>query len=285
MADIGSTDVPVRVFREHGRENTVLLQLDTVRLADMENSDPETVFGMRGKRPQLEAHIREVLPDTPAERAGILAGDKIIAAGGRDINSWEQFSEYIKTRAELETPLSIERDGKQITIRITPATAEDENGIPGGFVGLRVTPPSAAQLESYFVVSRSGLIPALQKATVQTGQMVRLIWRSFYELLIGSLSVKSLSGPVSIVKYTSDSAAAGLINFLSILGFISLSLFIFNLLPLPMLDGGQLVLCVIEFVRGKALSKKFQSYYFRIGLAFFISLFVLVTFNDITRLL
>ena len=285
MADIGSTDVPIRVFREHGRENTALLQLDTVRLADMENSDPETVFGMRGKRPQLEAHIREVLPDTPAERAGIRAGDKIIAAGGRDINSWEQFSGYIKTRAELETALSIERGGQQITIRITPTTAEDENGMPGGFVGLRVTPPSTAQLESYFVVSRSGLIPALQKASVQTGQMVRLIWRSFYELLIGSLSVKSLSGPVSIVKYTSDSAAAGLINFLSILAFISLSLFIFNLLPLPMLDGGQLVLCAIELVRGKALSQKFQFYYFRVGLAFFVSLFVFVTFNDITRFL
>ena len=285
ISALGDAEIAVHVVSETGTEQTVYLNLAGIQLGDLEREGLAKILGMQPLQPQLEARIGQVLPDGPGARAGLLPGDKIVALDGQRIASWQEFIAYLADYEPRVIQFTLERQGRQLTLPIRPDQRHEEFRGTYGFLGIQVAPPSPEEMAQYLTTSRTNFAGAWSQAGLQTRQLCVLIIRSFYELIAGHLALTTLAGPISIVKYTGDSLALGAVNFLFILAFISLSLFIFNLLPLPMLDGGQLLMCSIELVRRKPPSEKFQLYYLRFGLIFFIALFVFVTINDIARLL
>ena len=285
IASLGDPDTTLDVRPTTGTERTTYLNLAGIQIGDLEKQGLESTFGMHPLRPQVKAQIGKVQPGGPGAQAGLLPGDKILALDGQRIASWQELIDYLADYEPRTIQFTLERQGQQLSIPVTPEQRREEFRGTYGFLGIQVAPPSEEEVEEYLAVSRASFGAAWSQAALQTAQLCVLVIRSFYELIVGHLSFTSLAGPISIVKYAGDSLAVGAVSFLFLLAFISLSLFIFNLLPLPMLDGGQLFMCLLEWIRRKPLSEKFQIYYLRFGLIFFIALFVFVTFNDIARLL
>jgi regulator of sigma E protease len=227
--------------------------------------------------------IVSVLSQSAAERAGLQAGDQIIAVNGKRVLGARAFIETI--RANVNKPLSFEivRADQGLNLKVVPESYLDEadkNGpVRVGRIGARVN----EKLEMV-QVRHLGLDGAV-RAVVKTWDMSLFSLRMMGKMLIGEVSWRNLSGPVSIADYAGQSARIGWQSYLSFLALISISLGVLNLLPIPILDGGHLVYYGLEAVRGRALSERSMELTQKAGLALIASMMVVALFNDLTRLI
>ncbi len=259
-----------------------------VRGRASELSEPDALFVELGiaLRPAAPAIAGQITAGGAAERAGILPGDTIQAIDGTPVEDFIGLAEQVRAMPGETAVFTIERDGRAIELEVAIERVEDA-GSSVGRIGVGPVSewpePIRTKLEGLQTVQRFGPIAALQEGVRRTWDTVTLTLRLIGGMVTGEVSLRSVSGPITIADYAGDYARAGLSPFLSFLGLVSISLGIFNLLPIPLLDGGQIVMQAAEWVRGGPLPEKILLLGQQLGILFFILIFSFVFYNDLTR--
>lgn len=250
-------------------------------LRDATDPDPVNGLGVGLRFPAIPPVVGDVLPDSPSARAGFNVGDKLMRVDETTIADWKTWVEYVRERPGASLAVVLERAGQPITLTLIPDTVT-ENGKSQGRVGMGPQayeiPDSALRIYNY---SFAGAFVAGVRKTWETTGFVLL---SIKKLILGEISTKNLSGPITIAKVAGSSAESGLMSFIGFVALLSVFLAVFNLLPIPVLDGGHLFYYFIEVIKGKPVSDKVQMLGYQVGLFLVISLSVLAIYNDIMRL-
>lgn len=247
--------------------------------------DKDSIFQSLGFIPKQALPLLEVgnlSENSAAAKAGLQQGDKFIAAAGVSLKHWNDLVGIIQNNPGKAVPMLIERNGATLELDVTPESRVTSDGFHQGFLG--VAPKVQPLDDSMFFDQRYGPVDAVWQGVVRTWQLVRLSFSMVEKLIFGDVSVKHLSGPISIAQGAGDSAGLGLIAFLSFLALISVNLGVVNLLPLPILDGGHLMYLVVELLTGRPVSEKAQETGFKIGAFVLLMLMGIALLNDISRL-
>ncbi|MGH8697570.1 MAG: RIP metalloprotease RseP, partial [Burkholderiales bacterium] len=259
--------------------------LDLSRFATDElEGDLLAKLGLRLLRPDLPAVIGKVVPGSVAERAGLAEGDRVVAIDGARVASWEALVAKVRASPGRALVLEVERDGRRRGIELTPEAATQQGAETIGRIGAapHVDPDA---LKDYYLEIRYGPVAAAGKAVARTWEMSVFSLRMLGKMIVGEISWRNLSGPVTIADYAGQSASLGLAPYLSFLALISISLGVLNLLPIPLLDGGHLMYYTIELLKGSPVSERVMELGQRAGLAVLLFLMAFAFYNDIHRLL
>ena len=240
-----------------------------------------TSLGIKPYQPNVQSVIAKVQPEGPAQLGGLQMGDELLTINGVDIPSWQYFSSEIKKYAEQLVNITVLRNDNVISFVVKPE-AITRNNETVGYIGIA---PKVDEWPAEFRRTLSyGPIDSLVEGSAKTWDLIVLSIDMVGKLITGDVSVKNLSGPISIAQGAGDSASYGVIAFLGFLGLISINLGIINLLPLPVLDGGHLFYYFIELVTGKPVPEKIQGIGFKFGTLALIGLMGIALFNDLSRL-
>jgi regulator of sigma E protease len=260
-----------------GNGSTVKLEIDdagthrTIVVPYKNASDPSQILGFA----PVHSVIDQVAPGTPADRAGLREGDSILAVNGKKIDYWQQFNQAIQSSNGQPMTLDIERKGTTIRLEVTPkkgAANADDNVYQIGVLRRDET--------AYKHVSFGESVRFAGGETVDTiGQTVDVVGKLFS----GRVSIKQLQGPVGISHMASQAVRRGPLDVISLMVLISINLGILNLLPIPILDGGNILLLAIEGIMRRDLSLSFKERFVQIGLVFLLVIFAIVMYNDILR--
>lgn len=267
------------------RADSNVVQDTSVQLKDwlVGEDEPDLLAGLGVEmwRPRGEPLIEQVIAGSPAERAGLLAGDRIVSADGVMLNDWQTWLDYVRARPQQKIELLVLRDGNERAVAVTPDRKLDENDKPYGQVGLAGSvkwPDSMLREVSYSPLA--AVAPALQR----TWTMSVVSLDSIRKMLLGLISPKNLSGPITIAKVATASAQSGWEPYLAFLAFFSVSLGVLNLLPIPVLDGGHILFSLPELFTGKPLPEKIQAVGYQVGLFVIVGVMMLALYNDLLRL-
>ena len=231
--------------------------------------------------PVREPRIDEVMPGSAAEEAGLQKGDLVLSIDGSAIRNFTDLQQKVVTRAGEELSVVVDRAGQQMTFAVVPKLREEPDGFGGklriGLLGVKHNPEGGVHYE------RMGPVAAIEAGAARTWFIVESTFRYLGKVVTGRESADQLGGPIAMAKAAGDAASLGLFQFVSVIAFLSVSIGLINLFPIPMLDGGHLVYYAIEAVRGKPLGENAQEWGFRIGFSLVIMLMVVGTWNDLVR--
>jgi len=234
-------------------------------------------FAFVGK-PYAPAVVGDVLPESPAAEAGLLPGDRILAVDGEPVTSFEDLQRIVRESPGVPLVFTVERDGQVLELTVVPELGEVET--PLGRVRIGLIGVTSRGLE----YRRFGPATALMEAVVETGRMMAATLQAIGQMIAGTRGTEELGGPLRIAQMSGEVARQGVLPAVWFAAVLSLNLGLINLFPIPMLDGGHLLLYVIEAVRGRPLSERAQEIAFRIGLAVVFTLMVFAFFNDLRQL-
>ncbi len=261
------------------RAYTLELQ-DWLRGADQ--PDPIEALGLSTWQPQVLPRIGQVSADGAAAAAGLQQDDLITEIDGQPVDDWVgQVVPRIQASPGEPLVLGIERDGRRMSLTVVPDSREQGERMVG-FIGAGV---AAFEWPEHMIrtIEYNPLV-AISVAARQTWNMTALTLESLKKMITGLVSAKNLSGPITIAKVAGASAKSGPESFLSFIAYLSISLGVLNLLPIPVLDGGHLVYYTAEWIRGKPLSERIQAWGLQIGLTLIVGVMVFAIYNDISRL-
>jgi regulator of sigma E protease len=248
-----------------------------------EATDPNPVagLGITLAFPKIPPVVGEVIAASPAEKAGLKTGDKILRVDDLAIDDWQAWVEYVRKYPGKALQVSVQRDAQPLQITLIPELVE-EHGQHIGRVGVGVKAYTFPEdmIRSYDYSIAGAFVAGVNK-TWETSGFVLL---SVKKLILGEISTKNLSGPITIAKVAGSSAEGGLRSFIGFVALLSVFLAVFNLLPIPVLDGGHLFYYLIEVIKRKPVSDRVQMLGYQVGLFLVISLSVLALYNDIMRL-
>ena len=247
-------------------------------------TEPAELFrglGFQFWTPPVPPVLGPVTPDGPAARAGLAAGDRIVAIDSVAVNDFRQIVDYISARPGERVNIEYRRGGATRSVQVTVASEEGA----GRRIGrIRVQQPAGVSYPPDMLLhTELGVFGALTRAGGEAWNMTMLQARLFWRMVLGRVSLKNLSGPLSIAEFAGDSAEAGVASFMSFLVLISLSLGFLNLLPIPILDGGQILFQLVEWLKGSPLSDRAQALGQQVGIALLIVLMGVALYNDIAR--
>jgi regulator of sigma E protease len=252
------------VVNEKGHLSTVTLDLRSFPADDVESDALERV-GLRLYRPPLDPVLGQVVSGGAAERAGLAPGDRILLADGKPVRTWEELVSAVQGRPEMPLSLTIERDGVRQTVEVVPASVSAGQKRIGRIGAAPQVPASHA--EKMLIRVQHGVAESLWKGVLKTGDIAVFSLKMLGKMLLGEISWKHLSGPVTIADFAGQSAQLGWVSYLTFLALISISLGVLNLLPIPLLDGGHLMYYAIEIVKGRPVSERAMELGQRVGLA------------------
>ncbi len=266
---------------EDGARGTVSGELSGWGLSD-DTPNPLAEFGITPWRPAVPPVLGQISEGGRAEAAGLQPGDRIVAVNGEAIGSWFELVDFIRNAPEQTLQVTVERNGSEQSLSVTPEARTEESGESIGFVGAGVEaiswPEEVLRDVSY------GPFAAIPVALSETWADTRLTLVAIKKMVTGLLSPTNLSGPITIARVAEASVSSGFEDFVRFLAYLSVSLGILNLLPVPVLDGGHIVYYTIEALRGKPLSEQAQAFGLRIGMAMILTLMVFALYNDLMRL-
>ncbi len=281
MSNLGEESVEVIVRDKSLQPRVKTLNLEGWKL-DQRDVPPLSSLGIVPFRPQATLTIAAVTKDSAAEHANLQVNDTILAVNGETISNWQQLVNLITQSANKSLQFSVKRQDTIKAITVTPKGRIDNNGIEQGFLG--VAPVVQQWPDGYVETRHYGPLDSIVRGTKETWRLITLSFDMIGNLITGQVSVKNLSGPVGIAVGAGTSVSYGLVAFLSFLALISVNLGVFNLLPLPVLDGGHLMYYIIELFRKKPVSEKTQEFGFKVGALLLIFLTCFALFNDVSRL-
>ncbi len=250
-------------------------------LKGADEPDPIRSLGLQPWRPAIEPVLAEIDPKGPAGAAGLKTGDRLLGIGGQSVNEWQQVVDSVRARPGAQVVVRVERDGAPLDVPVTLGV-KGEGEAAAGYLGAGVKggqwPASMLREVSY------GPLEAVGEGLSRTWNMSVLTLGSLKKMLFGELSVKNLSGPITIAKVAGASAQSGGGGFLNFLAYLSISLGVLNLLPIPVLDGGHLLFYLVEWARGRPLSDRVQGWGVQIGISLVLGVMLLALINDLGRL-
>lgn len=271
----------IEVASANGNLSSHVLDLRGVRSEDVESDALERI-GLRLYRPALEPVIGRIVTGSAGERAGLRAEDRVTHADGRQVTTWEQLVQSVRARPGQPLRLTVQRAGNELVLEVLP-DAVTENGERIGRIGAAPQiPPERA--ERIVVRVSYGPLESLAKAAAKTWDISVFSLRMLGKMLLGEVSWKHLSGPVTIADYAGQSAQMGWISYATFLALISISLGVLNLLPIPLLDGGHLMYYAIETIKGSPVSERAMELGQRVGLALLLVMMAFAFYNDLNRL-
>ncbi|MBB3103713.1 RIP metalloprotease RseP [Azomonas macrocytogenes] len=279
LGETGQLDLVVRE-RNATLETEHVIQLENW-LKNVDEPNPIDSLGIKPWRPVIVPVIAELDEQGPARAAGLQVGDRLLQLNGRSVSDWYVIVDQIRELAGQPITLLVERDGRSMDMALTLGV-RGEGEARRGYLGAGVQPAEWPQ--EMLQEIRFGPIDAIAEGARKTWSMSLLTLDSLKKMLFGELSVKNLSGPITIAKVAGASAQSGLGDFLNFLAYLSISLGVLNLLPIPVLDGGHLLFYLIEWVRGAPLPEKVQAWGMQIGISLVIGVMLLALVNDIGRL-
>jgi regulator of sigma E protease len=280
MLDEGEIELAVT-----GVDQSQRLILMSVAGRETELTEPGQLFvglGIAPWSPVVPAVIDQLTPGDPAERAGLKTGDEVVAADNEPIASWTEWVYFIRERPEQRINVTIVREGREQRLEIL-TDAVEENGKTIGRIGASVLIEDDLMI-GMRAEQRYGPIAAIPVAVVKTWDMTTLTVRMIASMVTGGVSVKNISGPINIAQFAGQSVSVGPIAFLGFLAIVSISLGILNLLPIPMLDGGQIAYQLVEAIKGSPLSERAQMFGQQMGMFFLLLLMSFAFYNDLTRI-
>lgn len=261
-----------------------------VRGRESELTEPEALFAGLGfdPGPVRPAVLGDLSEGYAAVEAGLQKGDRVLELDGQRIERFSELVGFVRDRPGQLVSVVVDRDGRELTFEMEIGDVPVEGGAPGerrGLIGagentdvLRAIAADASTTERY------GLFAAIPKGIEKTWEMSELTVRMLGRMVTGDVSVRNISGPINIANYAGDSARAGLGAFLSFLSVVSISLGILNLLPVPLLDGGQIVYQLAEAVKGSPISERSMIFGQQVGLLLLVVLMSFAFYNDISRI-
>jgi regulator of sigma E protease len=274
----------LRLELESERGDLREARLDLSRYpADEVEVDALERVGLKLYRPPLEPVIGQVVAGGAAERAGLAEGDRIVRADEKPIDSWESLVAAIRARPAKPLSLLVERGGSTRVVEVLPDAVASGEARVGRIGAAPFIPPAHA--ERMLIRVQHGPLESLGKALAKTWDISIFSLKMLGRMLMGELSWKHLSGPVTIADFAGQSAQAGWISYITFLALISISLGVLNLLPIPLLDGGHLMYYAIEIIKGSPVSERAMELGQRVGLALLIVMMAFAFYNDLNRLL
>ncbi|NUM58090.1 MAG: RIP metalloprotease RseP [Bdellovibrionaceae bacterium] len=235
-----------------------------------------------------QLYVDRVMPDSPAEKAGIKRGDKIISINNKSLNIWDDILTNVKSFSEKDNTLSVGilRDEEQLKLQITPqmTTHDTLHGTEEKRYTIGISPLLMYAQPEVVVISEKSFSAMIQRSFVKTWDVSVMTILSFVRLIQNQISPKNIGGIFSIAQAANETFKLGLSAFLQMMGLISINLFILNLLPIPMLDGGHIVFYCIEAIKGSPLSLNKMEIAHKVGMILLFSLMIFALFNDFKRM-
>jgi regulator of sigma E protease len=239
-------------------------------------------IGLQLYRPPLAPVLGQIEADSAAAQAGLQPGDRIVQINAVAIESWNGLVDVVRASPGQVLRIDILRGARAMQLTVTPE-ARDVNGARIGRIGAApFVPPS--HLEQILVRTRHGPLDAMLRAADKTFDIALFSLRMLGKMLLGEVSWKHLSGPVTIADYAGQSAQMGWVSYLTFLALISISLGVLNLLPIPLLDGGHLMYYALEVVKGSPVSDRVMELGQRVGLTLLLIMMAFAFYNDLNRL-
>ena len=277
-------DVPLTLQDSAGREHSTVLIVPTEKRVEL--TEPGALMSGLGFSfwyPKLPVIVGQLVEGGAAEAAGLQPGDEIYAVDGERIGDFYRFVEVLRSRPGETLQFDLLRNGSKLSVDVA-VKAEVEDGKTIGRIGMSAG-GSASFPESMRTEERYGPLAALRPAVAETWSKTVLTVKFLWRMVTGDVSTKNISGPINIAQYAGLSALGGLTYFLGFLALISISLGVLNLLPVPILDGGQVVYQLAEIIKGSPLSEGLQLAGQKVGIAFLVALMGFAFYNDIARLI
>lgn len=235
---------------------------------------------------EILPNIGAIEADSPAAQAGMRPGDTVLTVNGQAVPDWTAMSSAIAASKGTPMTLEVARDSdaqhsEQITLHVTPKSVQTKSIFGEDIQTWRVGIRSSGQHR----IIELGFFESAAFGAERTWQMVSLTWTGFVKLAQRVVPLDQVGGPIMIAQMVGQQAAEGLSSVLALAALISINLAILNLLPIPVLDGGQIVFCALETVMRRPLGLRFREYTMKAGWLFLVSLMILATFNDVWRLM
>ena len=271
-------DTGIVNFKILRNENTFFYKLEITDW--LSEDEPSNLVYSLGIVPPIEPVIGEVLPDSPAAEGGLNSGDMILKINANPIYDWSEIKKFINEKGGETISLTIDRNGESKQLFVKPIFSEISSTWQIGISSAYILNPSSRKIIKF------GIAQSLQNSFLQTFSVIENSLIFFKKIIFGQISSKNLGGPVMIGQYAGESVIyGGLYSFIYLIAFISISLGIVNLFPLPVLDGGQALILTIERIIGKNLPDKLLDFFYKLGTLFLLFLFVFVFLNDIFRII
>ncbi|MRV71579.1 RIP metalloprotease RseP [Duganella sp. FT92W] len=255
--------------------HTVTLHADALTGLDME-SDVAAKLGVALARPP--ARLGDIMPGSAAAKAGLRSGDLVVAIDGQPVTDWVAFTTAVRASGGKLLLFSVERDGRVIDVPVTP-DVESKGSVTVGKIGAYVAAPTD------MIEVQAGPIEAVVKGAVKVWETSVMTVKMIGKMLVGEVSWKNVTGPITIADYAGQTARIGMASYIGFIAFISISLGVMNLLPIPVLDGGLLLYYSLEVLTGRPLPERVGDIAQRIGVGLLVTLMALAVFNDVVRLL
>jgi len=273
--------LPLKVKRA-GSEKSVVLRVTEDRVAMTEPGRLMPGLGFELATWSAKTVIQDAPPDSAGARAGLRPGDRILSVDGQPVVNMMDFQSMVSSAPGRDISIEVERGGSRLRIVATVVRVMEQGRAIGRLgvmlaEGTRVWPPGLLAMR------RSGPVDAVVLGVVKTWDMSSLTVQMLWRIVTGQVSAKNISGPISIAEFAGISAYLGLTAFISFLAIISVSLGVLNLMPVPLLDGGQIVYQLVEAVKGSPLSERAQNFGQQVGIALLVVLMSLAFYNDISR--
>jgi regulator of sigma E protease len=274
--------VDIEVEDARGQKYARRLNMESITTDDLD-SDFLSKIGLAPYRLKVAPVLDEVVAGSAAARGGLRSGDHVLGVAGQTVERWEGFVEAIVARPDQVVEIDVARGADRLTLSVRPDRVT-ENGRTFGRIGVkpRIDP---ADVEKLRILVRYGPLESMGLAAKKVWDMSAFSLKMMGRMLTGDVSWKNLSGPITIADYAGQSAMLGWIPYVNFLALISISLGVLNLLPVPILDGGQLMYYMAEILKGSPVSDRTMQIGQQVGLTLLLGLTAFAFYNDIHRLL
>ena len=278
IGDTGSIGIK---YLRNNEEKIVFISVNDW-LSENDQTAPSVALGIQPFLPPLVGTLQ---PNGPAYVHGIKEGDLIQSINNNDISTWQELSTALSDLPNQLIDVQILRDQRSLKLMLETSSYLDEEGVSKGRIGILASNDLNQWPDQYIVEKKENLFSAVLVGFQDTYRYTLLIISSIGKMISGSISADNLGGPIQISVLAGSAAKAGYVTFLSMVALLSINLGLLNLLPIPILDGGQLVMIGIEKIKGSPVSDMTLEYSMRIGIVLIVSLMIFAFANDISRLI